>query len=330
MKKRIIYITFASLLLYNLLVLAIYSSEVGNSNANIHTISDAYWYSIVTLTTVGYGDFFPVTFWGRTIGFTFVLGSLGILSILLTNISLRVTNYLEKRKHGYFGSNMENHCVIIGWNTFSKGIAEQIINANEKIAVVTNNEGDVKLIRELFPKEKCFVLYTELDNYPNLEKANISKSNRVYIGFENDTNILVYTIGLKKIYEHVECIVALENIELKPSFNYLGVRYVISKIDIASKFVASYIFEPFVAELTDNLLSTSIGSNDMDIQQVEVKEAYFGKSYLECFLKFKTEYNIVLLGMAREKEVIINPNEMVLQSKDSFIFIGDFNAYEKI
>lgn len=330
MKRKIIYTTIISLLLYNLLVLSIYSSEAGNVDANIHTISDAYWYSIVTLTTVGYGDFYPVTFWGRTIGFAFVLGSLGILSILLTNISLRVTNYLEKRKHGYFGSNMENHCVIIGWNTFSKGIAEQIINANVKIAVVTDNEADVKSIRELFPKEVCFVLFTELDNYVNLEKANISKSKRVYIGFENDTNILVYTIGLKKIYENVECIVALENIELKPSFNYLGVRYVISKVDIASKFVASYIFEPYVAELTDNLLSTSIEANDMDIQQADVKSEFYGKSYLECFHKFKTEFNIALLGMARGSEIIINPNEMILQSKDSFIFIGDLNAYKNI
>lgn len=307
-----------------------YASEVGHEGANIQNLADAYWYSVVTLTTVGYGDFFPVTFWGRAIGFTFVLGSLGILSILITNISLRVSNYLEKRKHGFYGSNMENHCVIIGWNTFSKGIAEQIINANEKVAIITDKESDVKSIRELFSKDDCFILFTNLDNYASLEKANISKSKRVYIGFDDDTSILVYTIGLRKVYNSVECIVALENIELKSSFNFLGVRYVISKVDIASKFIASYIFEPYVAELTDNLLSTSMGENDMDIQQVVVQEQYFGKTYLDCFVAFKKNFDVVLLGLARNNEVIINPNDIQLEDKDVLIFVGDFNAFSKL
>lgn len=35
---------------------------------HIRTLADAFWYSVVTMTTVGYGDLYPVTITGRLIG----------------------------------------------------------------------------------------------------------------------------------------------------------------------------------------------------------------------------------------------------------------------
>ena len=56
---------------------------------------DAFWWSIVTMTTVGYGDFFPVSIWGRIlIGFPTMLLGVGILGYML---SLVATAMLESK-----------------------------------------------------------------------------------------------------------------------------------------------------------------------------------------------------------------------------------------
>jgi voltage-gated potassium channel len=52
----------------------VYLFERHAPHANIHTLGDALWWSFVTVTTVGYGDFYPVTTWGR-ITACFIMGT---------------------------------------------------------------------------------------------------------------------------------------------------------------------------------------------------------------------------------------------------------------
>ncbi len=66
----------AALLVLNGAVI-VYLFERNAPDANIHTLGEAVWWSLVTVTTVGYGDFYPVTTQGRvTAGFIMITGLL--------------------------------------------------------------------------------------------------------------------------------------------------------------------------------------------------------------------------------------------------------------
>ena len=73
----------AGILIYFLLLFLLVLAESGAEGASITSLPLAFWYSITTFTTVGYGDTFPVTAAGRVIGFLFQLFSLGILAAAL-------------------------------------------------------------------------------------------------------------------------------------------------------------------------------------------------------------------------------------------------------
>jgi voltage-gated potassium channel len=56
-------------------------------DANIHTGWDAFWYSMVTITTVGYGDRYPVTVAGRITGMFIMLMGVGVIGALASILS---------------------------------------------------------------------------------------------------------------------------------------------------------------------------------------------------------------------------------------------------
>jgi hypothetical protein len=72
-----------TLLLLGILVLefgslSVLGAESGAPDANIKTASDALWYTLVTIATVGYGDRYPTTNPGRLIGSLIILIGVGI------------------------------------------------------------------------------------------------------------------------------------------------------------------------------------------------------------------------------------------------------------
>lgn len=71
--------------------IAMLRAEQGSPEANIKTASDALWWGYVTITTVGYGDHFPTTNFGRVIGMlilTLGVGLFGVLTGFLANLFL--------------------------------------------------------------------------------------------------------------------------------------------------------------------------------------------------------------------------------------------------
>ncbi len=74
-----IILAFLIVTIASLLVLRI---ERGAPGANITTGATAFWWAIVTMTTVGYGDFVPVTHTGRVIAIALMTFGVGIFAVL--------------------------------------------------------------------------------------------------------------------------------------------------------------------------------------------------------------------------------------------------------
>ena len=82
--KKSIRLLLAATLVYLLLLILLVLAEAGAPDATIHGFWDAVWFSLITMTTVGYGDLSPVTPAGRVLGIVFALCSIGILTALIS------------------------------------------------------------------------------------------------------------------------------------------------------------------------------------------------------------------------------------------------------
>jgi len=324
MKKwRYLLIAF---LFYVLIICLIGYIESLSPDSNIKSISDAFWYAIVTLTTVGYGDFFPTTPMGKILGLLLIVGSIGVLGYIIGEITNKINQYMEKKRSGFWGTDFEGHYIIIGWNDFGHQVAEQILNTGHKIAFVVNSKNDIDLIKDVFPTDDCFCLFADYKNKDAFTKVNIEKAKAVYVNFEEDTDNLVFILNLKKIYPDVNIVVTCKNSELLDTFKNAGIHHVIAQSVVASRLVASYIFEPQVAAYTEDLITTSVKDSDFDIQQYRISESnpFVNSKYIDAFHELKEKYDAVAIGLVVDGEVVKNPDSNYqLRSGDYFILISD-------
>jgi voltage-gated potassium channel len=81
---RVLIAALATLILGAWLVLLFERNATGS---NIHNYPDALWWAIVTVTTVGYGDRFPVTGGGRTVAVILMLVGIGLIGVLTATVA---------------------------------------------------------------------------------------------------------------------------------------------------------------------------------------------------------------------------------------------------
>ena len=99
--RVLVYLAGAAVLVTYIAALAVLQAERDDPAANITSFGDALWWAAVTITTVGYGDFTPVTVRGRVIATALMLGGVAVLGVLTATLSSwivqRVAN-LEKER----------------------------------------------------------------------------------------------------------------------------------------------------------------------------------------------------------------------------------------
>jgi voltage-gated potassium channel len=334
--KKILFVLLV-LIAYGFITFLLFYTENGKEGSNINSMGDAFWYSIVTLTTVGYGDFYPVSLAGRMVALVFIIGSVGVIGYFISQITAQVTSFLERRKLGYMGTNFENHILIIGWDKFAQQVADEVIHTGKQVGIITNDKNTIDLIHELYSTKNVYALFTDYSNLEAFEKANITQAASVFINFPNDTEILIYVLNLREKYPKLNYVVSLNNPSLRETFASAGVRYVVSKNEMASRLVASYTFEPDVAEMAESLMTTALEGKDYDMQEYYIKpeNPFAGKDYLEAFVDLKIKHDCVLMGISKTsgmgRQLLKNPGKGVtIEASDYLIIMCDGLAKKKI
>jgi voltage-gated potassium channel len=323
--KKLVYRLSAVLLFYTVIVLALHYLEHNVPNTEMPTWQDALWYLVATITTVGYGDVYPVTYWGRTIGFVAMLSSLGIYGLVISQIANFMNTVREQRELGLNGTDFKNHVVIVGWNDFGKSVISHLVAAGKRVAVITKDRASIDSIREYYDSEQVYTLYTDYSNYEMLEKANIRHASMVFVNMNDDTEKLVYVINLKKHFSNLNYVVTLDNGNLKSTFQNAGVTYTICKNEISAKLMASYIFEPDVALFSEEILAYAQTDADYDIKQMKVTagSSLVGAHYDKAYFDLKKICNVILVGLVKAKDgrhqFIKNPEGAILIEEGNYL-----------
>ena len=102
--NRLIYIILVSFMAVSSGALGLYFVEEQAPDTKVTNIGDAFWWAIVTVTTVGYGDIYPVTAEGKIIASILMIVGIGILGVLISTLG---GSFIESRLKPKVNNSME-------------------------------------------------------------------------------------------------------------------------------------------------------------------------------------------------------------------------------
>jgi voltage-gated potassium channel len=91
-----IYVLGAGMLLVYVGALAVLDAEENDPGANIKTFGEALWWAVCTISTVGYGDFTPVTLIGRCVATGLMICGIAVLGVVTASVATWLIDQVRK------------------------------------------------------------------------------------------------------------------------------------------------------------------------------------------------------------------------------------------
>ena len=193
-KNIYLYLVVIIALIYIILLTILYCSESVSSDATIRTFGDAFWYSLETLTTVGYGDLIPVTPLGHAVGMIFLLLSAGIMVTLIGAVISFISSEglpflllgLQRYKNWYYFADHE-----VESNTLAANIYKE--DANALIIF-----GEKRSRQRELPDYPCIYVSASPDRIV-AKKKNAGTKCKFFLMKENDIGVNSRVVNLYKL-----------------------------------------------------------------------------------------------------------------------------------
>lgn len=302
LRQRLVLISLLVVAGWLLAALAIFLIESNAESAMITSYPDALWYTLVTVSTVGYGDLYPVSAAGKVIGGILILVSVGFIGFIVGKFGEIALERNRNRRMGMNGTRFSGHYVIIGWSDISRTVIREVIAANFDVAVLAREERELDEIHTLFHDENR--VYSTLGPYDDEEvyrRMNIEKAAGAIVLTGNDTSTLITVLQLKGLRPDLKITAYIQNTQLKKTVENAGVSYVISPTEVVGRMIASATFEPDVSKLLEDLLSTTTRQEDLDVQEFRLMPGnpLVGLTIREASHKLEDTTGAKLLSISR-------------------------------
>jgi voltage-gated potassium channel len=273
------------------------------------SIFEGIWWALVTISTVGYGDYSPSTVIGRLVGIVLIFTGAGLVTSYFATVATMTASSEQQYKEGKKGFEGEKHFVIIGWNERSRGIIEEIhmILPQQEIVLI-----DESLSKHPHARTNIHFIKGKATVDAVLLKANIQHAAKVLVTadlkqdeFQTDMFSILTLLAIKGLQPDVLCLVEILTKEQKENARRAGADRIIETNKFAGEYMLSQLLHG--VSIHWDLLADRSEWADMEVRVLHVNEGWEGLSYRELS-HVLLEDSLQLTGMKREGKYQIKPS----------------------
>ena len=271
-----------------------------------------FWWAIVTMTTVGYGDFAPKTPEGRMFAVLVMFAGISLTAMFTAIISSIFVAKRIREEKGLEKVNIKNHIILCGWNRNADKIIHSIqylAEAPRKNIVLINDldEEEIERLKTRYRKIRLHFVVGDFTSEQVLEKANLEAAETVIIipsdindSIQNpDDKTIRAALTIKGLEPNIRLIAYLHDRENLTHIKRANADEVVISDDFGAYMLASHVMDPGIPQTVNRLLD-NVSKNRF--KRVDIPSEFIGKPFDNLFNHFRKKNNSILVGVFSEEE----------------------------
>lgn len=304
------------------LIVIVTMGVIGFMTLANYNFVDALYMTIITVTTVGFGEIQPLNQTARIFTIFLVLTSISTFGYAVSMFSeyLASGQFLEQLKLKKVQkkiNNLKSHIIVCGYGRNGRQAISKLANYHEEFVVI---ERDKELVAEL---ERDGILVIEGDSTidETLEQAGIYTAKNLITALPSDADNLFVVLSAKQLNPKCKIISRASKESSYSKLKIAGAENVIMPDKLGGAHMASLVVTPDIIEFVDRL--TIDGDEMTNLREVSVNdlpEKFLNKTILDLDLRRKTGCSIIGFKTP-ENEYIINPDATLPLVADSHLIL---------
>ncbi|MBZ5701147.1 MAG: potassium channel protein [Acidobacteriia bacterium] len=318
------------------LVLIFLALVVLSGSAGFHYLEgwpwfDAFYMTLTTMTTVGYGEIHPLSHAGRVFNSFLIVGSVIAVASTIATFSQALLEFefgkvFGRRRMEREIAKLKGHYIICGAGRVGRTVARELLRRGQSCVFIERDANRAQWA----VNEKIPVIVGNASSEENLKQAHIDRAQGFVAAVSSDAENLYIVLTARGFRTDLKIIARASEEEATSKLLRAGASQVISPYYFVGHRIVQLLLRPNVLDFIDAAFGTE--RLDVEISEVEIrpKSALVGKTLADALIR--EQAGVIILGLKpADGAMLFNPApETPIRPSDFLIVIGGDAQIKKL
>ncbi|HEV8038067.1 MAG TPA: NAD-binding protein [Bryobacteraceae bacterium] len=296
-----------------------------------YPVFDAFYMTLITISTVGYAEVHPLSHAGRVFnsfliffGVTIMLLAVGGMTQAI--IELELNQYFGKRRTKKMIDHLQGHYIVCGFGRVGRGAALELQRAGAPFLVVDRNDDRVEWAMKL----GMLAVLADATDDQTLADSGVLRAKGLIATLQSDADNLFVILSAKALKPTLLVSARIASEQSEKKMRLAGADYVFAPYDMTGNRMAQVMLKPHVSQFID-FTTKGIGL-DVGIEQVRVPAASGQISKTLHQMQIRRELGVIILAIRKsDGRMLFNPPaESEIEGGDFLIAMGESANLHKL
>ena len=289
---------------------------------------DSLYMTIITLSTVGYGEVHTLTGAGKIWSILIIIFGVSGIGALIRTLNEEFIQLELFRKNNMMKtiSKLKNHYVICGYGRMGAVIAKELQGKKLEFVIIENNEQKVEIIRS----KGLFCVNGDATSEETLQDARVDQAVGVAVVLDTDQDNLFVTMSMKTTNPDLFILSRCAKEDNQSKLIRAGANKVVNPYTAGGHRMAEILSKPQVED-SISVVSPKHSDLNLTLDEISLKDLNQYDGVLIKDSNIREEFDVMIVGIIKETgESIINPApDTILSNKYTILLMGESDKMDR-